>query len=55
MKKLKLLLIPLILIIFTTGCFKKDNLEGIEIVTTAYPYEYVTNMLYGEHSLVTSI
>ena len=38
-----------------TGCFKRDNLEGIEIVTTAYPYEYVTNLLYGEHSLVNSI
>lgn len=55
MKKLKLLIIPLLLVVFTTGCFKKDNLEGIEIVTTAYPYEYVTNMLYGEYSLVTSI
>ena len=55
MKKLKLLIIPLLLIIFATGCFKKDNLEGIEIVTTAYPYEYVTNMLYGEYSIVTSI
>ena len=47
-----LLLIPCLLF---TGCFKKDNLEGIEIVTTAYPYEYVTNKLYGQHSLVTSI
>lgn len=55
MKKLKLLIIPLLIILCTTGCFKKDNLEGIEIVTTAYPYEYVTNILYGEHSLVTSI
>ena len=55
MKKIKLLLIPLLLIVLTTGCFKKDNLEGIEIVTTAYPYEYVTNILYGDHSLVTSI
>lgn len=55
MKRIKLLLIPLLLIVLTTGCFKKDNLEGIEIVTTAYPYEYVTNILYGDHSLVTSI
>ncbi|MDD6224239.1 MAG: metal ABC transporter substrate-binding protein [bacterium] len=55
MKNWKLLLLPLLMIIFITGCFKKDNLEGIEIVTTAYPYEYVTNKLYGDHSLVTSI
>lgn len=55
MKKIKLLIISLLLILCTTGCFKKDSLEGIEIVTTAYPYEYVANSLYGEHSLVTSI
>ena len=55
MKKLKLSIILLIAIICITGCFKKDNLEDIEIVTTAYSYEYVTNILYGKHSLVTSI
>jgi len=55
MKKSKLLILLCMLCIFTTGCFKRDNLEGIEIVTTAYPYEYITNLLYGEHSLVTSI
>lgn len=54
MKKLKLLIIPLLIIICATGC-KRDNLEGIEIVTTAYPYEYITNYLYGKHSLVVSL
>ena len=39
----------------TTGCFKRDNLEGIEIVTTAYPIEFATNYLYGEHSIVNSV
>lgn len=55
MKKKKLILVALLLIVLCTGCFKKDNLEGIEIVTTAYPYEYITDYLYGNHSLVTSI
>ncbi len=55
MKKIKWFVIPLLLIIMTTGCFKKDGLEGIEIVTTAYPYEYITSLLYGNHSLVNSI
>lgn len=56
MKKLTQIFTILILIcIFSTGCFKKDNLEGIEIVTTAYPYEYITDYLYGDHALVTSI
>ena len=56
MKKRRLFVIPLLLlIIMVTGCFKRDSLEDIEIVTTAYPYEYITNILYGEHSLVASI
>lgn len=38
-----------------TGCFKRDNLEGIEIITTTYPIEFATNYLYGEHSIVNSI
>lgn len=55
MKK-KLLFITLLLFVFlTTGCFKRDNMEGIHIITTAYPIEYVTNALYGDHSVVNSI
>ena len=38
-----------------TGCFKKDNLENITIYTTAYPIEYITNQLYGSHSIIKSI
>jgi len=56
MKKLKYLSIFLLItIIMTTGCFKRDNLEGIEIVTTTYPLEFATNYLYGEHSIVNSV
>ena len=56
MKKLiKLSILGLFVLVLSSGCFKRDNLEGIEIVTTAYPYEYVTNLLYGEHSLINSI
>lgn len=56
MKKIKYLgMIVLITIMMTTGCFKRDNLEGIEIITTTYPVEFVTNYLYGEHSIVNSI
>lgn len=54
MKK-KLLFIVLLLCIFTTGCFKRDDMENINIITTFYPIEYVTNLLYGEHSVVNSI
>ena len=38
-----------------TGCFKRDKMEDINIVTTIYPIEYVTNRLYGEHSTIKSI
>lgn len=56
MKKIKYLGILLILPFFMlTGCFKRDNLEGVEIITTTYPIEFVTNYLYGEHSIVNSI
>ena len=52
MKKIKYLLpILLISILMVTGCFKRDNLEGIEIITTTYPIEFATNYLYGEHSI----
>lgn len=56
MKKIKYLGILLIIIsIFTTGCFKRDDLEGAEIVTTVYPLEFITSSLYGEHSIINSI
>lgn len=56
MKKFKYLLICFGLVLIScTGCFKRDNLEGIEIVTTTYPIEYVTNYLYGDHAIINSI
>ena len=56
MKKAKYLLIGLVItMLITTGCFKRDNLEGIEIVTTVYPIEFVTDYLYGDHSIINSI
>lgn len=54
MKKIKILIIGIILISLT-GCFKKDSMEDIMIVTSSYPIEYVVNELYGEHSTITSI
>ena len=37
-----------------TGC-TSDNMEGIDVLVTNYPNEYVTEKLYGEHSTITSI
>jgi len=55
MKKKILFITLLLLISLTTGCFKRDNMEDINIITTAYPIEYITRELYGEHSVVNSI
>lgn len=55
MKKIIYTTILLILLIPITGCFKRDTLENIEIMTTVYPIEFVTNYLYGDHSIVNSI
>lgn len=55
MKKLKLLILTFILVISSTGCFKKDNLDNITIYTTNYPIEYLTTRLYGKHSKVNNI
>lgn len=57
MKRIKLLILPIITILLFTGCtfFKVDNMEDIDIVTTSYPLEYIIKVLYGEHSLVKSI
>lgn len=43
------------MIISTSGCLKRDNLEDIDIYTTSYPIEYITSRLYGNHSTVKSI
>lgn len=57
MKKIKLLSLLLLVVTIcfgATGC-ASDNMEGIEVLVTNYPNEYVTQKLYGEHSTITSI
>ena len=54
MKKIKILFISIILLSLT-GCLKNDSMDDINIVTSAYPIEFVVNELYGNHSTITSI
>ena len=57
MKKIKIfgLLLLLLTICFgSTGC-TNDNMEGIDVLVTNYPNEFVTQKLYGKHSTITSI
>ncbi|MDO4962897.1 MAG: metal ABC transporter substrate-binding protein [bacterium] len=54
MKKLKLLFVFIVLLCLT-GCFKESSMDDINILTSAYPIEYVVNYLYGTHSTINSI
>lgn len=55
MKKKFMLVILLIIMFCTTSCFKRDDLEDINIYTTIYPIEFLTEKLYGYNSNVLSI
>jgi len=56
MKYLKKLLLFIALSITLTGCdMKSDTMEDIEIYTTTYPINFLTDYLYGEHSKIYSI
>lgn len=55
MKKIKIILLIVLLSCTMSGCLKRDKMEDINIITTSYPIEYVTNYLYGENSTITSI
>ena len=43
------------MLMFTTSCFKKDDMEGITIYTTIYPITYIINSLYGNYADISSI
>lgn len=44
-----------LIVLSMTSCFKRDDLEGVDIFTTVYPIQYVTDYLYGHNSTVRSI
>jgi len=48
--------LTLILVTLTmSSCFKRDDLEDVDIYATVYPIQYVTDFLYGYNSNVKSI
>lgn len=55
MKRIVKLCSLVAVILLLSGCFKRDNFEGINISTTVYPIEYITDRLYGKNSTITSI
>lgn len=55
MKKIIYSFIILITSFNLSGCLEKDSLENINIYTTVYPIEYMTEQLYGPNSKIFSI
>ncbi len=41
--------------IILSGCDSNSSNNNLQILTTSYPIEYITNELYEEHSIITSI
>ena len=55
MKKKFLIILLLLTSLTMTGCFKRDSMEDINIITTYYPIEFITTKLYGNNAIVNSI
>lgn len=54
-KKILCVMLLTVISLSSTGCFKSDTMEDIDIYTTVYPIEYIVNRLYGKYGNVTSI
>src|SRR5574344_1185707 len=52
---IKGVLVLIIMLSITTGCFKRDDMEGIQIYTTVYPITYIIDTLYGNYANISSI
>ncbi len=55
MKKVIMIISVLAVATCLTGCLKSDKMENINIATTIYPIEYVTNRLYADKAKIKSI
>ncbi len=55
MKKLIFIIATISLMIIAAGCFKRDDLEDVEVYTTIYPIEFLVEEIYGYNSNVNSI
>lgn len=52
---MKKILLIMTICLFLTGCFNRDSMEGINIYTTIYPIEFITDYLYGKHGEISSV
>jgi len=44
-----------IILLGSSGCVKHDSMEGIEIITSSYPIEYLVDKIYGEKATIKNI
>ena len=54
MKRIKSFILVIILIL-VTGCKETSSMDGIHILTSTYPLQYVVSELYKDHSTITSL
>ncbi len=54
-KKILCVIVTMVMALSSTGCFKSDTMEDIDIYTTVYPIEYIVKTLYGKYGNITSI
>ncbi|MDO5568997.1 MAG: metal ABC transporter substrate-binding protein [bacterium] len=52
---MKKILLLLICIITLSGCFKRDDMDDIDVYTTIYPLNYIVSTLYGNNCRIHSI
>jgi len=55
MKCFKILGVSFLALLLTGCLFKRDTMEDINIYTTIYPLNYLTNYLYGDYASIHSI
>ena len=55
MKRILKGLLLIMIVLSTTSCIKRDDMENINIYTTIYPINYIIERLYGEYSTINSI
>lgn len=55
MKKILCIALAFLMCITTSGCFKNDTMEDIDIYTTVYPIEYIVTRLYEDNGNIDSI
>lgn len=55
MKKLLSSILLTGLILVSTGCFSKKNMEEISINTTVYPITFIANSLYNQNATIKSV